>query len=115
MNQKERDEILLDLKAKTDKHDELLLAINFKLKEHDEQFKSINGEMADRKEEIASISGSVAKIEVERGGNIQLLLDGQVGILNKLDSFEKRFESDEKDLEGHSNRIWNLESRVGII
>ena len=91
-----------------EQRDKVLLSMKQQLDNHDEQFKSVN-------EELRKLSKSVAKLEVDYGSKIQALLDGQVGILQKLDSFEKRFESNEIDLEDHSNRIWNLESKVGIV
>ena len=100
MTEQERDQILLKL-----------LEI---VSGHDEKFSSIQEKFSDLEKEVRSISKSVAKIEVEHGNKIQLLADGQISILEKLNSFEKRFESDEKELINHSNRIWNLETHIGI-
>ena len=75
----------------------------------------LSNKFDDLSKEVRSISQSVAVIEVEHGSKIQALLDVQVGILKKLDSFEKRFGSNEGILENHSTRIWRLESEVGIV
>ena len=133
------DELLLSMKdqmeetnSKLAKHDELFLSMkdqmdkmNAKLDAHDEKFKKVDvlsdavedlsNKFKDLSKEVRSISQSVAVIEVEHGSKIQALLDVQVGILKKLDSFESRFEFSDKTLENHSDRIWRLESEVGII
>ena len=83
--------------------------------QRDELLLSMKDQMEDLTKEVRSISQSVAVIEVEHSSKIQALLDVQVGILNKLDSFEKRFGSNEGILENHSSRIWRLESEVGIV
>ena len=136
MTEQQRDELLISMKDQMDKitsklaeHDEQFKAINKKLAEHDEQFEVINGKLAEHDEkfetvdgkfdeirkELRNISKSVAVIEIEHGSKIQALLDVQVGILERLDSLETRLGSDEAELEEHSGRIWNLESKVGII
>ena len=143
MTEEQRDQLLLDFKeqfkiinSKLAEHDEQFKIINSKLAEHDEQFKIINSILNDHTKilnehtallndhtdllsehdrEIRSLSRSVAFIEVDHGNKLQALLDVTSGILEKLESFEKRFESNEADLENHSIRILNLESKVGIV
>ena len=107
MTEQERDQILLKLLEIVSGHDEKLSAI-------EENFSSLQEKFSDLEKEVRRISKSVAKIEVEHGNKIQLLADGQISILEKLNSFEERFESDEKELINHSNRIWNLENHIGI-
>ena len=108
MTQEERDQILLDLKE----HNKI---IDSKLAEHDEQFKAINSKLAEHSRELNSLSRSIAVIEYDHGSKIQAILDVTSVILNKLDSLEKNLESNNKILENHDNRIWNLESKLGII
>lgn len=105
MTEIERDELLLAMKSKLDKHDELLLAMK-------NQLDDISSKVNEHEKELRSISRSVAKIEVEHGSAIQALLDGQVAIFEQLDSINKRLDSDEVTLENHSSRIWKLESSL---
>ena len=107
MTEQERDQILLKLLEIVSGHEEKLSVIQ-------ENVSSLQEKFSDLEKEVRSISISVAKIEVEHGNKIQLLADGQISILEKLNSFEERFESDEKELVNHSNRIWNLETHIGI-
>ena len=107
MTEQERDQILLKLLKIVSGHEEKLSSIQ-------ENVTSLEEKITDLEEEVHNISRTVAKIEVEHGNKIQLLADGQISILEKLNSFEKRFESDEKELVNHSNRIWHLEDHIGI-
>ena len=75
---------------------------------------NLQKDVSNLQKETRNLSKSIAVIEVEHGRSIQLLVDGQVSISEKLDSFENRFVSDEKELVNHSNRIWNLENHIGI-
>ena len=75
---------------------------------------TLKKDVSNLQKETRNLSKSIAVIEVEHGRSIQLLVDGQVSISEKLDSFENRFVSDEKELVNHSNRIWNLEDHIGI-
>ena len=92
-----------------------LKSIHSKLNEHDEEFKFMHSKFDEHDIELRNISKSVAKIEVEHGKKIDTLVDVTSSILEKLNSLEKGFESNVKQLNNHSNRIWNLESKVGII
>ena len=100
------------------KFDAMEEKFNTKFEEIDERFNAMESKYDTKfneiQEEIKSISRSVAVIEVEHGEKIQLLLDGQVGILEKLDEFEKRFEKDEIEIEKCSSRIWKLEKIMGV-
>lgn len=107
MTEQERDQILVKLLEIVSGHEKKLSSIQENVSSLKESFSSLE-------KRVDRISGSIAVIEFEHGGNIQLLLDGQVSILEKLKSFEERFESDEKELVNHSNRIWNLENHIGI-
>lgn len=75
---------------------------------------NLKKDVSNLQKETRNLSKSIAVIEVEHGRSIQLLVDGQVSISEKLDSFENRFVSGEKELVNHSNRIWNLEDHIGI-
>lgn len=75
---------------------------------------TLKADVSDLQKETRNLSKSIAVIEVEHGRSIKLLVDGQISISEKLDSFENRFVSDEKELVDHSNRIWNLEDHIGI-
>ena len=108
MTEEQRDGLLLSMKDQMEES-------NSKLAKHDELLLSVKDQVEEMGKEVRSISKSVAVIEVEHGSKIQALLDTQVGILKKLDSFENRFESNEGILDNHSDRIWRLESEVGII
>ena len=129
MTQDQRDELLLSMKKQMDsmqddniKRDELLLSmkeqigsIQGQIDSMQGQIDSMQGQINDLQNKTDKISESVAVIEHEHGGNIQLLLDGQVSILEKLDLFEERFKSNEEKLDNHSDRIWRLEAKTGII
>lgn len=80
-----------------------------------QELKSIHSKLNEHDKELRNISKSIAKIEVEHGNKIDTLVDVTSSILEKLDSLEKGFKSNVKQLNNHFNRIWNLESKVGII
>ena len=136
MTEAQRDELLISMNSKLDKHDELLNSMNSKLDNHDEhlskhdeylsnhdeilhsiinRLNNHDSEFKEIRNELHNISRSIAVIEVEHGSKIQLLLDGQTQIFEILDSFKKKFENHDELLENYSNRIWNLESEVGIL
>jgi len=95
------------MKADNKKRDSILLSLK-------NDMNDVKADINSMKADISHISGRVAVIEHEHGEKIQALLDGEVAILDKLDLFEKRFESDEQDIENHSIRIRNLESKVKV-
>ncbi len=79
------------------------------------QIDSMQQDIKELKQETRKISQSVAVLEHEHGEKIQALLDGQIGILEKLDLFESTLNSHNNILDNHSDRIWNLESKLGIV
>lgn len=105
MTQQERDQILLDL-IKGQK--ELF-------KGQKELFKGQEGLIKGQEEtnhELRKLSQSVAKIEVEHGEKIQILLDVVTSHSKKFDSIDKRLESIERKIEIHSDQIYCLNSKV---
>ena len=79
------------------------------------QIDSMQQDIKELKQETRKISQSVAVLEHEYGEKIQALLDGQICILEKLDLFESTLNSHNNILDNHSDRIWNLESKLGIV
>ena len=118
MKKNQGNEILQELKSlhsKLNEHDKEFEFIHSKFDEYDQEFKFMHSKFDEHDKELRNISKSVAKIEVEHGKKIDTLVDVTSSILEKLDSLEKGFESNVKQLNNHSNRIWNLESKVAII
>ena len=85
------------------------------IREKVNQIDSMQQDIKELNQETRKISQSVAVLEHEHGEKIQALLDGQIGILEKLDLFESTLNSHNSSLDNHSDRIWNLESKLGII
>ena len=127
MTQSERDQILLYLQKKVNQIDSIQEKVNQidsiqekvnqidSIQERVNQIDSIQQDIKELKQETRKISQSVAILEHEHGQKIQTLLDGQIGILEKLDLFESTLNSHNNILDNHSDRIWNLESKLGII
>jgi len=107
MTQRERDQILNKLL-------EIVTVMQNDVSTLKKDVSTLKKDVSNLQKETRNLSKSIAVIEVEHGSSIQLLVDGQVSISEKLDSFENRFVSDEKELVNHSNRIWNLEDHIGI-
>ena len=107
MTQRERDQILNKLL-------EIVTVMQNDVSTLKKDVSTLKKDVSNLQKETRNLSKSIAVIEVEHGRSIQLLVDGQVSISEKLDSFENRFVSDEKELVNHSNRIWNLEDHIGI-
>ena len=105
MTQKQVNELILQ---------ELKL-IHSKLEEHDNEFKFMHSKFDEHDNEFKSLSRNIAVIEVEHGKKIDTLIDITSGILERLDSLEKSFESNVKEVSKHSDEIWNLESKAGIV
>ena len=106
---------LKSIKSKLSEHDEEFKYMHSKFDEYDGEFKYMHSKFDEHDTELRSISRSVAKIEVEHSNKIDTLIDVTSGILEKLDSFGENFESNTKELDKHSDQIWNLESKAGII
>ncbi len=102
---KERDEILINMsndmnKMKNDMN---------KLKN---DMNNLKNDMKEIKKEQRSLSRTVAKIEVEHGEKLQILLDVVTGQEEKNKEFERRFEEDEKILDRHSDQIYYLQLKA---
>ena len=67
------------------------------------------------KEDLRNLSRTVAKIEVEHGEKLQILLDVVTGQEQKNKEFEKRFEDDERILNRHSDEIYYLKLKENKI
>ena len=124
---KERDELLINMANDVKERDELLINMangvkNLKndmnnvkndMKERDIILQNIVNEIKEIKEEQRSLSRTVAKIEVEHGEKLQILLDVVTGHEQKNKEFEKRFEEDEKILSDHDDEIFYLKEKIG--
>ena len=136
MTEKQRDELLLNMSSQMEKHDKLLVNMssqiekhdkllvnmssqikeqNEHLKKHDDLFEKVFDEIKEVKEEQRNLSRTVAKIEVEHGEKLQILLDVATGQEQKNKEFEKRFEDNERILQRHSDKIYYLELKENKI
>ena len=94
-------------KSMTDKErDELLINMA-------NDMKNVKNEMKEIKEEQRNLSRTVAKIEVEHGEKLQILLDVVTGQEEKNKEFERRFEEHEKILSDHDDEIYYLKEKIG--
>ena len=123
---KERDELLINMsndmnKMKSDMNNMKSDMNNMKsdMKERDKilinlsnQVNKMNNDIKEIKEEQRSLSRAVAKIEVEHGEKLQILLDVVTGQEEKNEEFERRFEEDEKILDRHSDQIYYLQLKA---
>ena len=89
--QEESDKILNDLK-----------------KGQDELFKG----QQEMKNEITKISQTVARIEVEHGEKLEILLDVVTGHTKQINSVNARVEKCEKRLDNHDDKFYALNSVV---
>ena len=119
---KKHDELLVNMSSQIKeqnehlkKHDELLLNMSNHLKKHDDLFEKVFDEIKEVKEEQRNLSRTVAKIEVEHGEKLQILLDVATGQEQKNKEFEKRFEDNERILQRHSDKIYYLELKENKI
>ena len=94
--------------SKFDEYDNEFKFMHSKFDEYDEKFDEHNNE-------LRNLSKSIAKLEVEHGQKIDTLIDITSSILERLDSLERNFKSNNEELDKHSDQIWNLESKAGII
>ena len=118
MTEFERDQILLKLDKKFNQIDSIQEKVNqidSIQKNVVNQINSMQKDIKDLKEETSRISRSVAIIEHEHGNKIQMLIDVSLGYLEDKNSFKKKLNSFANTLDNHSDRIWNLESKLGII
>lgn len=63
-------------------------------------------------EKIDQVSLAVARIEIEHGEKLAVLLDVVTGHTQKFDSVNKRIEKSEKRLDNHDNKFFILKSAV---
>ena len=79
------------------------------------QIDIMQNDIRELKEETRRISKSVAFIEHDHGKKIDTLIDITKGLLEEQTLFKKKLNSFANILDNHSDRIWNLESKLGII
>lgn len=79
------------------------------------QIDTLQKDIKELKEETRRISKSVAFIEHDHGKKIDTLIDIMLGNLEEQNSIKKKLNSHNSILDNHSDRIWNLESKLGII
>ena len=137
MTEFERDQILLNLEKKVNQIDAMqekvsqidaiqekvsqIDAIQEKVSQIDaiqekvNQIDAMQNDIKALKEETRRISKSVAVIEHEHGKKIDTLIDITLGYLEEQNFIKKSLKSQSDTLDNHSNRIWNLESKLGII
>ena len=118
-------EILKELKfmhSKFDEYDNEFKFMHSKFDEYDKEFKFMHSKFDEydkrfdgHDNELKNLSRSIARLEVDHGQKIDTLIDITSSILERLDSLEKKFELNSEELNKHSDHIWNLESKVGII
>ena len=127
MTDKERDELLINMandmkNVRNDmkERDVILQKLSDDMKERDvilqklsNDMNNMKNEMKEIKEEQRNLSRTVAKIEVEHGEKLQILLDVVTGQEEKNKEFEKRFEEDEKILSDHDDEIYYLKEKIG--
>lgn len=116
---KKHDELLLNMSNQVKeqnehlkKHDDLLADMSSHLKKHDDLFEKVFNEIKEVKQEQRNLSRTVAKIEVEHGEKLQILLDVVTGQEQKNKEFEKRFEDNERILDRHSDEIYYLKLKA---
>ncbi len=96
--QNERDKILNELK----KGQEKLISRVDKIEENQQ----------DMKTEMTKISQTVARIEVEHGEKLEILLDVVTGHTKQISSIKERVEKCEKRLDNHDDKFYVLNSAV---
>lgn len=112
MTQEERDQILMDLKTGQEHlskgQEELFKGQEELFRGQEELFKG----QEEMKSDLRNLSQTVAKIEVEHGQKIQILLDVVTSHSKKFDSIDERLESIEAKIDRHSDEIYCLNSKV---
>ena len=116
---KKRDELLINMANDVKKRDELLINMANDVKNLKNDMKNVKNDMNNVKSDIKeikkeqrSLNRAVAKIEVEHGEKLQILLDVVTGQEEKNKEFERRFEEDEKILDRHSDQIYYLQLKA---
>ena len=124
--QEERDKILNDLKKGQEKlfkgQEKLFKGQEELFKGQDELFKGqeklisrvdkIEENQQDMKTEMTKISQTVARIEVEHGEKLEILLDVVTGHTKQISSIKERVEKCEKRLDNHDDKFYVLNSAV---
>lgn len=119
IGQKERDKILNELQKGQEKlfkgQDELFIGQK-QLFENQEKLISrvdkIEENQQDMKTEMTKISQTVARIEVEHGEKLEILLDVVTGHTKQISSIKERVEKCEKRLDNHDDKFYVLNSAV---
>ncbi|MBD8922332.1 hypothetical protein EGR52_02775 [bacterium] len=110
--QNERDKILNELK----KGQEELFKGQKQLFEGQEKLISrvdkIEENQQEMKTEMTKISQTVARIEVEHGEKLEILLDVVTGHTKQISSIKERVEKCEKRLDNHDDKFYVLNSAV---
>ena len=110
---KERDVILQKLSDDMKERDKLLINMANDMNKMKNDMNNMQNEMKEIKEEQRNLSRTVAKIEVEHGEKLQILLDVVTGQEEKNKEFERRFEEHEKILSEHDDEIYYLKEKIG--
>ena len=119
MTQKERDNLLLDLKKGQEERDKVLLDLKKGQEELVEKYGQLSKGYVQlskgQKEtncELRKLSQTVAKIEQEHGQKLQILLDVVTSHIKKFDSVEEKIDKHDKRLDKHDDEIYCLNSKV---
>ena len=99
------------IQEKVNQIDSIIVPMQEKVSQIDIMQKDIK----ELKEETRRISKSVAFIEHDHGKKIDTLIDITLGYLEGQNSIKKSLNSHNSILDNYSDRIWNLESKLGII
>ena len=116
MTQEERDQILLELKKRQEEREQMWQSLKnsheriFEIQK--ENFEMLKNGQEEIKRDLRSLNKSVAKIEVEHGQKLEILLDVVISQPQKFESIEKRFDKHEKRLNKHADEIYYLNSKV---
>lgn len=112
MTQEERDQLLLDLKTGQEKlfkgQDELFNG----QKERDQILLDLKTGQEEIKSDLRNLSQTVAKIEVDHGQKLEILLDVVTSQPKKFESIEKILDKHENKLNKHADEIYYLNSKV---
>lgn len=112
MTQEERDQILLSLK----KGQEELLGRVENLENGQEELlgrvENLENGLKYTNQELTNLSGTVAKIEIDHGHKLEILLDVVTSHTKKFESIEKILDRHENKLDRHSDEIYYLNSKV---
>lgn len=112
MAKDEMHQILMDLKHG---QEELFKGQEKLSRGQDELFggqKQLIEEQKEIKSELRRLSETVAKIEVEHGQKLEILLNVVTGQIKKFDSEEQKIEKCEKRLDRHDDQFYYLNSKV---